>query len=110
MQTIRFEWGYLGRYLVYYRSIRVAALIKNNKNKWHLTFVDPSFNWGDETFNSLKEAKRFIRINLNKYYVAERDFRKMIEIGTARVIKALEALENLDLVSQPEKSDVDSQK
>lgn len=109
MQTIRFK-GYHGIYLVYYRNIFVSVLKRINKNKWQLVFVNPSFNWGDETFNSLKEAKRFIRINLNKYYVAERDFRKMIEIGTARVIKALEALENLDLVSQPEKSDVDSQK
>ena len=109
MQTILFK-GYRGHYVVYYQNIRVAVLTKNNKNKWQLVFVNPSFNWGDETFNSLKEAKRFIRINLNKYYVAERDFRKMIEIGTARVIKALEALENIDLVSQPEKSDVDSQK
>lgn len=84
MQTIRFEWGYRGHYLVYYRSIRVAALIKNNKNKWHLTFVDPFFNWGDETFNSLKEAKRFVRIHLNKRHLEERHFMKLIGIGITR--------------------------
>lgn len=92
MQTIRFR-GCRGHYVVYFKIIRVATLIKNNKNKWQLTFDNSSFFYGEKTFNSLKEAKRFIRIKLNKYYVAERDFRKMIEIGTARVIKALEAFE-----------------
>lgn len=103
MQTIRFK-GYRGIYIVYYKNIRVSFLRKINKNKWNLVFVNPSFNWGDETFNSLKEAKRFIRIHLNKRHLEERHFIKLIGIGIIRLHR--EAFKNLDLVSQPEKDDV----
>lgn len=93
MHTIRFK-GYHSIYFVYYKNIIVSVLKKVNKNKWHLTFINPFFNYSEETFNSLKEAKRFIRVYLNRRYLADRYIRKTIELGATRVIEAIDKFKN----------------
>ena len=91
MQTIRFK-NYHGIYIVYYRNIIVAFLKKINKNKWYLTFINPFFNYSEETFNSLKEAKRFIRVYLNRRYLADSHIRKTIELAVSRAMQASDKL------------------
>ena len=91
MQTIRFK-GYHSIYFVYYKNIIVSVLKRVNKNKWYLTFINPFFNYSEETFNSLKEAKRFIRVYLNRRYLADRYIRKTIELGVSRSMQAADKL------------------
>lgn len=91
MQTIRFK-GIHGMYYVSYQNTKVALIVKINKNKWLCYAFDPIFRNKELVFKSLKDAKRFMRIRLNKFYLAQKYLIKTIEIRATPAIKAADKL------------------
>jgi hypothetical protein len=87
MQTVRFK-GFHGMYYVSYKNTKVALIVKINKNKWLCYAFAPIFKNKELSFKSLKDAKRYMRIRLNKFYVAQKHLIKMTEKGVTRVINA----------------------
>lgn len=91
MQTIRFEVKeYLGGfYCVYYKSLPIGLLTKINKNKWCFSTFGVIFKSDKYFFKSLKDAKRFVRIQINGFDCFWRQFVKRIELNNSKVMDGL---------------------
>lgn len=84
MQTVRFKEYFCGLYYVYYKSMPVGILMRTNKNEWSLfSVVKLIFMLDKYVFKSLKDAKRFIRIRINKFDCGWKYFVKRIELNNS---------------------------
>ncbi|MTT64676.1 hypothetical protein [Parasutterella excrementihominis] len=97
MQTIRFDICFLG-YIVWYRNIVVGYVNKERKG-WKVITINPLikiFNpeLSNQEFSSLNDAKRFIRIRINKFYCKFINFRKRINYVTSSVMAISEMLKS----------------
>lgn len=97
MQTIRFDICFLG-YIVWYRNIVVGYVNKERKG-WKVITINPLikiFNpeLSNQEFSSLNDAKRFIRIRINKFDCKFINFRKRINYVTSSVMAISEMLKN----------------
>lgn len=85
MQTIRFKEYFGGLYYVYYKSMPVGILMRTNKNEWSLfPVVNLIFMLDKYVFKSLKDAKRFSRIRINKFDCGWKYFVKRIELNNLK--------------------------
>ena len=80
MQTVRFKEYFGGLYYVYYRTIPVGILMRTNENRWSLFSVNLIFSLEKYVFKSLKDAKRYSRIRLNKFDFGWIHFVKRLEL------------------------------
>lgn len=83
MQAVRFKEYFGGLYYVYYRTIPVGILMRTNKNRWSLFSVNLIFCLEKYVFKSLKDAKRYSRIRLNKFDFGWMHFVKRLELNNS---------------------------
>lgn len=89
MQTIRFKEYFRGFYCVYYKSLLIGLLIKKQKNKWRLSTFGVIFKSDEYVFKSLKDAKRFVRVQINNFDCFWRQFVKRIELNNSKAMDGL---------------------
>ena len=92
MQTIRFDICFLG-YIVWYRNIVVGYVNKERKG-WKVITINPLIKIFNPELSSLKDAKRFIRIRINKFDCKFINFRKRINYVTSSVMAISEMLKS----------------
>lgn len=89
MQTVRFE-KYIGVfYFVYYKNLPIGLLTKINKNKWCFSTFGVIFKSEKYVFKSLKDTKRFLRIQINGFDCFWRQFVKRIEFNNSKAMDGL---------------------